>query len=61
MHDIDNFVWHLYINFILLNSVTRITAYPIPHCDLASNEEFGLGIFSGCLMPQWGTTNLLLL
>jgi hypothetical protein len=32
------------MNYIPLNSVTRIIAYPIPHCDLAINKEFGLGI-----------------
>ncbi len=33
------------INYILLNSVTRIIAYPIPRYDLAINEEFGQGVF----------------
>ncbi len=41
----DKFVWHFCINYILLNSVTRIIAYPIPHCDLTINEECGLGMF----------------
>jgi hypothetical protein len=45
MCDIDKFIWRFCVNYILLNSVTRIIAYPIPHCDLAINEEFGLAIF----------------
>jgi hypothetical protein len=44
VRDIDKFVWRFCVNYIPLNSVTRIIAYPIPHCDLAINEEFGLGI-----------------
>jgi hypothetical protein len=43
VRDIDKFVWHFCVNYIPLNSVTRIIAYPIPHCDSAINEEFGLG------------------
>ena len=38
VHDIKKFVWHFCVN-----SVTRIIAYPIPCCDSAINEEFGLG------------------
>ena len=45
MCDIDKFIWCFYINYIPLNSVTRIIAYPIPCCDSAINEEFGLAIF----------------
>jgi hypothetical protein len=41
---IDKFVWHFCVNYIPLNSVTRIIAYPIPCCDSAINEEFGMGI-----------------
>jgi hypothetical protein len=43
VHDIDKFVWRFCVNYIPLNSVTQIIAYPIPRCDLAINEEFGLG------------------
>ncbi len=43
--DINKFVWCFCINYIPLNSVTWIIAYPIPHCDLAINEEFGQGVF----------------
>ncbi len=41
---IDNFVWRFCVNYIPLNSITRIIAYPIPRCDSAINEEFDLGI-----------------
>jgi hypothetical protein len=41
---INNFVWRFCVNYIPLNSVTRIIAHPIPRCDLAINKEFGLGI-----------------
>jgi hypothetical protein len=27
---IDEFVWHFCVNFIPLNSVTKLIAYPIP-------------------------------
>ncbi len=41
---IDKFVWCFCINYIPLNLVTRIIAYPIPQCDSAINEVFGMGI-----------------
>jgi hypothetical protein len=44
VHTIKKLVLCSCINYTLLNSVTRITAYPIPHYDLAINEEFGLNI-----------------
>jgi hypothetical protein len=43
--DIDKFVWCSCVNYIPLNSVTRIIAYPIPHCDLAIKNEFGMAKF----------------
>ena len=45
VRDIDKFVWRFCVNYIPLNSVTRIIAYPIPRCDSAINEEFGMGQF----------------
>ncbi len=45
VRDINKFVWRFCINFIPLNSVTRIIAYPIPLFDSAINEEFGMGKF----------------
>ncbi len=59
--DINKFVWRFYINYIPLNSVTRIIAYPIPRCDLAINEKFGQGVSSGYGMLSWGTISLPLL
>jgi hypothetical protein len=43
--DINKFVGCFCVNYIPLNSVTRIIAYPIPRCDSAINEEFGLAMF----------------
>jgi hypothetical protein len=40
---IDEFVWRFCINFIPLNSATKLIAYPIPRCDLAVFNEFGQG------------------
>ncbi len=44
VRNIDDFVWRFCVNYIPLNSFTRIIAYPIPRCDSAINEEFGMGI-----------------
>jgi hypothetical protein len=38
VQDIDKFVWKFRVNYIPLNSVTRIIAHPIPQCDSAINE-----------------------
>jgi hypothetical protein len=43
--DINKFEWRFCVNYIPLNSVTRIIACPIPWCDLVINEEFGMGKF----------------
>jgi hypothetical protein len=43
--DMDKFVWHFCVNYILLNSVTHIIAYPIPCCNLTINEEFDQSAF----------------
>jgi hypothetical protein len=40
---IDDFVRRFCVNYIPLNSVTRLIAYPIPRCDLAVHNEFGQG------------------
>jgi hypothetical protein len=45
MCDIGKFIRCIWVNYIPLKSVTRIIAYPIPRCDSAINEEFGLAIF----------------
>ena len=39
--DIDDFVWRFCVNYIRLNSVTKIIAMPIPRCDDAVNVHFG--------------------
>jgi hypothetical protein len=44
VQNINNFIWCFCINYIPLNSITRIIAYLIPQCNLAINEEFGLGV-----------------
>jgi hypothetical protein len=36
-------MWKFCVNYIPLNSVTRIIAFPIPCCDSAVSEEFGTG------------------
>jgi hypothetical protein len=41
--NIADFVWRFCVNYIPLNGVTRVIAYPIPHCDLAVFNKFGLG------------------
>ena len=43
IRDIEDFVWRFCVNYIPLNSVTRVIAYPIPRCDTAVHSEFGCG------------------
>jgi hypothetical protein len=43
VHDINNFVWRLCVNYIPLNLITHIIAYPIPCCDSAVFNKFGNG------------------
>ncbi len=40
--NIADFVWCFCVNYIPLNEVTQVIAYPIPHCDLAVFYKFGL-------------------
>jgi hypothetical protein len=40
---IADFVWCFCVNYIPLNGVTRVIVYPIPRCDLAVFNKFGLG------------------
>ncbi len=40
---IDDFVWQFCVNYIPLNSVTHLIAYPIPRCNLAIHNKFGQG------------------
>ena len=39
--DIKDFVWRFCVNFIPLNQVTQVIAYPIPRCDSAVMLAFG--------------------
>jgi hypothetical protein len=43
--NIDDLVWHFCVNYIPLNSVTRIVAYPIPQCYSAIFTKFSMGRF----------------
>ena len=43
VRNIDDFVWRFCVNYIPLNSVTRVVAYPIPRCDDAVHLSFGNG------------------
>ena len=45
VRDIDDFVWRFCVNYIPLNGVTRVIAFPIPRCDSAVFSEFGGGSF----------------
>jgi len=39
--NIDDFIWRFCVNYIPLNQVTLLTAYPIPRCDTSVEEAFG--------------------
>ena len=41
--NIEDFVWCFCMNYIPLNGVTHVIAYPIPCCDSAVFNKFGLG------------------
>jgi hypothetical protein len=41
--NIDDFVWQFCVNYIPLNGVTRVVAYPIPRCDTAVFTKFSMG------------------
>jgi hypothetical protein len=43
--NIDEFVWRFCVNYIPLNQVTRLIAFPIPRCDMAVGMAFGLSKF----------------
>ena len=40
---ISAFIWRFCVNYIPLNQITRIIAYPIPRCDLSVSLAFGDG------------------
>jgi hypothetical protein len=39
--NIEDFVWWFCVNYIPLNQVTCLIAYPIPRCDAAVDNDFG--------------------
>ncbi len=41
VRNIEDFVWRFCVNYIQLNQVTKLTAYPIPRCDMVVNMAFG--------------------
>jgi hypothetical protein len=43
--NIDDFVWHFCVNYIPLNQVTRLIAFPISRCDMAVGMAFGSSKF----------------
>jgi hypothetical protein len=43
VRNIDNFVWCFCVNYIPLNGITCMIAYPISHCDLVVFNKFGQG------------------
>ena len=45
IENIADLIWRFCINYIPLNQVTRVVAYPIPRCDTAIGISFGKGIF----------------
>eukprot|EP00956_Cyclotella_meneghiniana_P037713 scaffold143282_cov76-Cyclotella_meneghiniana.AAC.4 len=44
VYDILDFKWRFCVNFIPLNAVTLVIAYPIPRCDAAVNIDFGRSV-----------------
>ena len=53
VHDISKFKWRFCVIYVGLNRVTRVWAFPVPHCNDASMYEFGDGRidwFFDCLM-----------
>ncbi len=43
VENISDFIWQFCVNYVPLNSVTRIIAYPIPRCNYAVFNKFGNG------------------
>jgi hypothetical protein len=41
VHNIKDFIWKFCVNYIPLNGVTLMIAYPIPQCDSAVFNKFG--------------------
>jgi hypothetical protein len=43
VYNIDDFIWNFCVNYIPLNGITLLIAYPIPRCDSAVFNEFRNG------------------
>ncbi len=43
VRSIDEFVWRFCVNYIPLNAITCLIAYPIPRCNSAIHNKFGQG------------------
>jgi hypothetical protein len=41
VRNIKDFVWRFCVNYIRLNQVTKLIAYPIPRCNMAVDMAFG--------------------
>jgi hypothetical protein len=52
--NIDDFVWHFCVNYIPLNGVTCVVAYPIPWCDLVVFTKFSMGRYIWMLDAPMG-------
>ncbi len=54
IENIENFVWCFCVNYIPLNSITRVIAYPIPRCNTAVFVKFSMGRFIWMLDAPMG-------
>eukprot|EP00957_Ditylum_brightwellii_P017615 1326985-Ditylum_brightwellii.AAC.1 len=43
--NINDFIWQFCVNYIPLNQITKIIAYPIPRCDNALSIGFGKAMY----------------
>ena len=59
VYDIDDFVWRFCVNYIPLNQVTRIIAYPIPRCVSAVMTACGTAKFYWLVDAPMGYHQLL--
>eukprot|EP00956_Cyclotella_meneghiniana_P003274 scaffold3976_cov45-Cyclotella_meneghiniana.AAC.4 len=52
--NIDDFVWRFCVNYIKLNRLTKVIAYPIPRCDFAVMITMGAGKYRWILDAPHG-------
>eukprot|EP00956_Cyclotella_meneghiniana_P028883 scaffold68484_cov41-Cyclotella_meneghiniana.AAC.5 len=52
--NIEDFVWRLCVNYIELNRLTKVIAYPIPRCDFAVMISMGTGRYRWILDAPHG-------